>query len=271
MKSITSSETIKCLLQVFSRFGYPKVLVSDNGRQFISDQFQHFLKERGINQRLSAPYHPASNGAAERMVRTIKEHLGKVLDQQNVDTEEAIAELLMRVRSLPTRKTNKSPAEILLGRQLRDRLKIIHENNQDSQKSFVHKNKFKTGQKVAYRVYNNPRIKWNTGTITEVLGPRNVNIQSNGEIFKRHVDQVRNVGPAVNITPGSDKPQIQKAVSPQLPFTNDNVSLSNPPELRKIRKDSTRELNRKTRGIPPIRFKPIDWKKNSKDKRRGRQ
>ena len=54
-----------------------KVLVSDNGPAFISDEFQAFLsRNRIIHQRIS-PYHPASNGLAERTVQTLKRAMKK--------------------------------------------------------------------------------------------------------------------------------------------------------------------------------------------------
>ena len=48
LKEITSREVIKALTDVFARFGFPKELVSDNGKQFISEEFEAFLKSCGI-------------------------------------------------------------------------------------------------------------------------------------------------------------------------------------------------------------------------------
>ena len=54
-------------------YGLPEQIVTDNGPQFTSDEFATFLKENGIKHIRSSPYHPLSNGAAERFVRTFKE------------------------------------------------------------------------------------------------------------------------------------------------------------------------------------------------------
>ena len=77
VQSATSFCTIQQLRQLFSRFGIPDSLVSDNGTPFTSKEFEDFCKSNGIRHIRVAPYHPASNGLAERAVRIIKEGLKK--------------------------------------------------------------------------------------------------------------------------------------------------------------------------------------------------
>ena len=59
-------------MEWFARFGLPDVIISDNGRQFISDALLTFCKKNGIDVRTSSPYHPATNGAAENAVKSFK-------------------------------------------------------------------------------------------------------------------------------------------------------------------------------------------------------
>ena len=54
----------------FAHFGYPHTLVTDNAPTFTSEEFQEFLRERGILYVRGAPYHPATNGQADRLVQT---------------------------------------------------------------------------------------------------------------------------------------------------------------------------------------------------------
>ena len=61
MSSTTSSRTITPLRDIFARFGLPKHLVSDNGPQFVSEEFEQFLVANGINYIQSSPYHPSTN------------------------------------------------------------------------------------------------------------------------------------------------------------------------------------------------------------------
>lgn len=70
MKLTTTEKTIQKLGEVFSCFGFPERLVSDNGPQFVS---QGFLQANGVQHIRSAPYHPSTNngqlgGGLERCV-----------------------------------------------------------------------------------------------------------------------------------------------------------------------------------------------------------
>ena len=63
--STSVEATIAALRPIFSTFGLPQQLVSDNGTGFTSAQFQEFLSQNGVKQILTSPYHPSSNGLAE--------------------------------------------------------------------------------------------------------------------------------------------------------------------------------------------------------------
>ena len=67
MKTTISEKTIQVLRNMFARHGLPEQLVSDNGPQFTSSEFKQFMHKNRVKHILSAPYHPASNGLAERL------------------------------------------------------------------------------------------------------------------------------------------------------------------------------------------------------------
>ena len=77
MTSTTSENTINALRHLFSSYGLPVEIVSDNGPQFVSEEYEIFLKENGVRHIRSAAYHPASNGEAERAVRTFKQAMNE--------------------------------------------------------------------------------------------------------------------------------------------------------------------------------------------------
>ncbi len=73
MSTTTTAKTITALRHLFATHGIPEQIASDNGPQFTSSDFEEFTRKNGIKHTQSSPYHPASNGEAERFVRTFKE------------------------------------------------------------------------------------------------------------------------------------------------------------------------------------------------------
>ena len=62
----TSANTIAALRNIFCYFGLPEHLVTDNGTQFMSDEFQKFIRDNDILP--TAPGHPATNGLISRTI-----------------------------------------------------------------------------------------------------------------------------------------------------------------------------------------------------------
>ena len=127
MSTTTSTKTITKLRETFARFGLPEQLVSDNGPQFVPEEFETFLKMNGVKHLRSAPYHPASNGAAERVVQTVKQAI-RAGSQNGLTLEHALAQFLLQYRSTPHATTGMSPSALLLGRTLRTRLDLLKPN-----------------------------------------------------------------------------------------------------------------------------------------------
>ena len=78
MTSDTALTIVQYLHQLFSRFGIPDSIVSDNGSRFIAKEFQEFCKSNGIQHAHVAPYHPSSNGLAECAVQVFKQGVKKI-------------------------------------------------------------------------------------------------------------------------------------------------------------------------------------------------
>ena len=94
MNSTTAGTTVKVLRDLFACHGIPEQLVSDNGLQFITEEFRHFLLENGIKHLRCAPYHLASNGVAERFVQTVKRAL-KAGSQPGVSLGQTLSAFLL--------------------------------------------------------------------------------------------------------------------------------------------------------------------------------
>ena len=109
--STSSQATIKALRPIFATHGLPEIIVSDNGSAFTSEEFQEFVKQNGIRHLRSAPYHPASNGLAERAVQTFKNAMKKATTS---DLETHLTRFLFQCRITPHTTTGVSPAELLM-------------------------------------------------------------------------------------------------------------------------------------------------------------
>ena len=72
MTSTTAERTVDILRSLFSRYGIPDQIVTDNGPQFTAEEFNKFCLGNGIKHTLTAPYHPSTSGEAERFVQTFK-------------------------------------------------------------------------------------------------------------------------------------------------------------------------------------------------------
>ena len=62
----------KCRSAVFARFGVPKTLVSDNGLELVSNDFETWCRYQKNHKMESPIYHPRANGQAERAAQTVK-------------------------------------------------------------------------------------------------------------------------------------------------------------------------------------------------------
>ena len=81
MRTTTASQTRKELRLIFARFSLPEQILTDNGSQFVSEEFQEFTRSNGIQHIKIAPYHPRSNGMAERFVQTFKTAMRKKVNE----------------------------------------------------------------------------------------------------------------------------------------------------------------------------------------------
>lgn len=193
VSNMTTETTIQECREIFSTFGTPNVFVSDHGRQFDSAEFKNFLNLNGIIHKQGAPYHPATNGQAERYVQTIKQKLLAAKCTANTLNAE-LSKILLAYRRSIHPATGKSPSMAMFNRQINSRLDLLLPQNNNNYNFIETTKTFSVGEKVAVRDYLY-KTKWRFGVIDERLGELHYNVKLNdGRIWKRHVDQMRKVG-----------------------------------------------------------------------------
>lgn len=84
-KSCTANEVIEFVRKLFSRFGIPKAIISDNGTHFCNALFRNLLKKYGVRHKLATPYHPQTSGQVEVSNRQLKSNLEKVVKPNRKD------------------------------------------------------------------------------------------------------------------------------------------------------------------------------------------
>ena len=122
---VTSSytqSTIEKMRTIFATLGLPQILVTDNGPQFTSSEFSQFTKNNGIKHITSSPYHPTTNGLAERTVQTFKEGMRR---QKTGSVETCVARFLFAYRNTPQSTTGISPPVMMFNRPLRCHLDLL--------------------------------------------------------------------------------------------------------------------------------------------------
>ncbi|KAI5720612.1 hypothetical protein M8J77_009432 [Diaphorina citri] len=121
LNSMRSSEIIDKCKVVFARFGIPLEVRSDNGPCFASNEFLTFAKNYGFKLITSSPRYSQSNGRVENAVKCVKKLMTK-----NDDPFLG----LLAYRNSAIYPGGYSPAELLMGRRLRDTLPCLLEDRQ---------------------------------------------------------------------------------------------------------------------------------------------
>ena len=140
----------------------------------------------------TTPYHPASNGAAERLVQT----------GSGTPLEQALASFLLRYRSTPHATTGVPPCTMFLGRSLRTRLDLLTPNvgarvrdRQTQQKDYSderrRERKLSVGQSIWARNFGEGP-HWVRAKVLEQSGPVSFILQlEDRRLWRTHVDHLR--------------------------------------------------------------------------------
>ena len=237
MSSTTVEKTIEVLRNIFAAYGLPEQIVTDNGPQFTAADFATFMKANGIRHIRSAPYHPASNGLAERLVQSFKQAM-KAGRSGERPLSHRLANFLLTYRSTPHATTGKSPSQLFLKRDIRTRLDLLKPDcerqvleKQSQQKSSHDRRhardcRWFVGQRVMARNMR-PGADWVPATILEVKGPVTYLVETDeGQVWKRHLDQLKELEQKKQSTEFTS----EDTEFPSIPSIQDPTEPDDPPE-----------------------------------------
>ena len=254
VNSPTSSATIEKLRSLFATHGLPEVVVSDNGPCFTSTEFENFIKRNGIKRTTSAPWHPSSNGQAERAVQTFKRCL-RGYTEGTIETK--VARFLFFQHSTAHAITGQSPYELLFNRKMRTRFTQLKPNLQE----IVHKKQmyskeyydarsvdrhFAQNDHVLTRDYTKLGHKWTSGQVSQQTGPLSykITLADGTGLVRRHQDQIIHASPQKSTAPENQNTPSAMDEYTRLPGGGENTQLQTPVvELRR----STRQIRQPTR------------------------
>ena len=165
---------------IFSRFGTPRALITDNGTHFCNKVIDKVLQKYGVRHRTSLAYHPQSNGQAEVSNREIKSILEKTVNSSRKDWSKKIEDALWAYRTTFKTPLGMSPFIIVYGKACNLPVELEHraywatrQLNMDSalagEKRLLQLNELDEFRNEAYenaRIYKEMEKAWHDKHIT---------------------------------------------------------------------------------------------------------
>jgi len=192
---------------------------SDNGPQFVSHEFESYLKQCGIKHRKVTPYWPQANGQVERLNRVFLKSF-RAARLEHVSLSDSLVQFLRMYRSTPHSSTKMSPAHVMFGREVRTKLPELNVKSEESvvkdamtndrnRKSdekvyadstrHVGSNDFKVGDKVFVKQSRQHKLMSRFGTqiytVHKVMGNACVVMGKGGETIMRNFCYLKKCNP----------------------------------------------------------------------------
>lgn len=117
VRKADTKSAVKILDQVFTKFGVPEILISDNGTPFVSKNFEDFLKQYNIKQWKNAVYHPQHN-PAERPNKVIAAAIRNYIGNDHRVWDEEITKISSALNSARHQSSKYSPYFLNFGRDM---------------------------------------------------------------------------------------------------------------------------------------------------------
>ncbi|KAJ0940179.1 putative nucleotidyltransferase, Ribonuclease H [Helianthus annuus] len=125
----TNDHSVVCKFvqsNIFSRFGVPRVIISDGGSHFKNFNFGKLLRRYSVNHRVATPYHPQTSGQVEVSNRQIKEILMKTVRTDRKDWSSKLDDALWAYRTAFKTPLDTTPYRMVYGKGCHLPMELAH-------------------------------------------------------------------------------------------------------------------------------------------------
>jgi transposase InsO family protein len=120
LRDQTAISVARALLEIFATVGFPRIVGSDNGSEFVNETMQELCRVSMIDHRLISAYHHRANGLAERAIRSTSDTIYKMLEGQ-VDKWDQYLLATQRFHNLKESElTGSTPYSLVFARKAND-------------------------------------------------------------------------------------------------------------------------------------------------------
>ncbi|UYV74330.1 K02A2.6-like [Cordylochernes scorpioides] len=195
LEHTTSESIIECCKKNFSRHGIPETLITDNGPQFISREFQKFLKTWKVVQITSSPYH--TKHKQEDLWLAILEWRNTPLKDLGFSPNQAL--ISRRTQTLiPIHKNLLKPEVQLNVYEKIEKRKTEMKNLYDKQARDL--TKLNPGQSISVKLKE--KDKWRMGKCISAQDPRSYIVEVEGHEYRRNRRDIRTLPSGLNLNEG---------------------------------------------------------------------
>ena len=264
-----AGNVIKATKSHFARHGIPEQLISDNGPQYISDEFKLFAREQDFEHKPVDPYNSQANGKVESAVKKAKKILRKskksnsdaflaLLDQRNTSTQDIGSSPVQRLMNRRTRTILPTAASLLQPRSInpeQERGKMKEELAK--QPEYYNRNAHEAleeGDVVRMQPFKLGQKEWKKGTIKRRLGEKSYEVETPDAVYRRNRVHLKKTFEASDTT-DIDLSLPTQEVSPQPQVIHAEPSTTQPPPqpVPKTPASTTVKSSPKTRIPVPVR------------------